>query len=80
MSVCETCPMEEKLLQCCGKFPMTGNQADTVGATGAAATACPHLTPAGLCRIYQSRPAACREFFCDPYRAFARTFSITSLV
>ena len=77
MSICETCPMQEKLLQCCGRYPMTGPQTDTAGA---AAAACPHLSSAGLCQIYQNRPAACREFFCDSYRAFIKTFSITSCV
>jgi Fe-S-cluster containining protein len=29
--------------------------------------ACRHLSPGGLCTIYESRPQGCREFFCDAY-------------
>jgi Fe-S-cluster containining protein len=29
--------------------------------------ACRHLSPGGLCAIYENRPQGCREFFCDAY-------------
>ena len=65
-SMCETCPLEEKLLQCCGRYPLTGGQT----AKAVADSPCPHLSRGGLCEIYQERPQGCREFFCDAYKRF----------
>ena len=39
-----------------------------VAADGTALAACPHLSSPGRCEIYEKRPQACREFFCDAFR------------
>ena len=67
MSMCETCPVEEKLLQCCGRYPLTGGRTAKAGEIAFADSPCPHLSDGGLCEIYQNRPQACREFFCEAY-------------
>ena len=65
MPGCDTCPIEEKLAQCCGRFPITGVRALLVLVGGRRTTACPQLTTGGLCGIYGSRPQGCRDFICD---------------
>ncbi len=65
MPHCESCPIEEKLTQCCGRFPMTGERALLRLEDGRELLACPHLTPGGLCGIYATRPQGCRDFLCD---------------
>ncbi|MBN1497320.1 MAG: hypothetical protein JXA07_11160 [Spirochaetes bacterium] len=67
MSFCETCPIEEKLMQCCGRLPMTGERARLVLASGVEVYACPNLGADGRCTIYENRPIGCREFFCDAF-------------
>lgn len=68
--MCETCPLEEKLLQCCGRYPLTGEQTAVAGAPGMTDSSCPNLSRDGLCEIYQNRPQGCREFFCDAYSRY----------
>jgi hypothetical protein len=67
MSFCEECVIEEKLMQCCGRLPMTGERAPLTLPSGVTAAACPNLSPGGLCTSYESRPQGCREFFCDAF-------------
>lgn len=74
MSFCETCPIEEKLMQCCGRLPMTGERAWLALESGAVVNACPHLGAGGRCTIYDARPQGCREFFCDAFMTDVRAF------
>jgi hypothetical protein len=64
MSLCDECAIEEKLMQCCGRFPMTGERK----LLGNGAAACPRLSDGGLCTIYSDRPPGCREFICEAFR------------
>ncbi len=68
MNLCETCPFEEKLLLCCPRFPLTGEQVDLVFPGGEVLRACPWLEGSGMCGHYADRPRGCREFFCDRFR------------
>jgi Fe-S-cluster containining protein len=34
---------------------------------------CPHVTDAGRCRIYETRPRGCREFDCSREPGYLRT-------
>ncbi|MBP7735509.1 MAG: hypothetical protein KA369_06000 [Spirochaetes bacterium] len=72
MSFCEECGIEEKLMQCCGRLPMSGERAPLRLPSGATAAACPNLSPGGLCTIYENRPQGCREFFCDAFMTDCR--------
>jgi Fe-S-cluster containining protein len=66
VSFCETCHIEEKLMQCCGRYPMTGERTP-LAYGGKVVYACRHLSAGGLCAIYENRPQGCRDFFCDAY-------------
>ncbi|MBN2160414.1 MAG: hypothetical protein JW807_13555 [Spirochaetes bacterium] len=73
MSFCEFCSIEEKLMQCCGRFPMTGERVPLTLASGEVVMACPHLSPEGRCTSYADRPQGCREFFCDAFMTDAKS-------
>ena len=75
MSFCDECSIEEKLMQCCGKFPMSRERATLAMTGGVTVTACPHLSPGGRCTIYENRPQGCREFFCDAFQTGQRSFT-----
>ena len=66
-SPCETCPIEEKIARCCGKYPPTAERAPLVIAGGVTLMACPHLTAGGLCDSYNERPQGCRIYTCPGY-------------
>jgi hypothetical protein len=74
MSLCETCLIDEKLMQCCGKLPMTGEKTALVVPPGRTVTACPHLSPGGRCLIYDSRPQGCMIFFCEAFESDRKSF------
>jgi Fe-S-cluster containining protein len=74
MSLCEFCHIDEKLMQCCGRLPMTGERAALVLPQGATVMACPNLGPDGRCTIYDSRPQGCRIFTCDAYVSEEKSF------
>ena len=67
MSVCETCPMEEKIYVCCARYPNTGEQVTMVLADGTEKKVCPYLGCNGACSIYGSRPDGCMKFYCDRF-------------
>jgi len=72
VSFCESCDIEEKLLQCCGRYPMTGERTK-LSCGGQIVYACRNLSAGGLCTIYENRPQGCREFFCDAYTTGRKT-------
>jgi Fe-S-cluster containining protein len=72
MSACERCSLEDKILQCCGTFPVTGGKKTIMTSRRRPVGACPYLSPLGMCGIYESRPQACREFFCDSFGRLAQ--------
>jgi len=51
---------------------MAGTRVPLLLPSGAEVHACPHLSPGGLCTIYESRPQGCREFFCDAFMTDSR--------
>jgi Fe-S-cluster containining protein len=67
MTLCDECAIGEKLMQCCGRLPMTGEKKTLREGDGAGLPACPHLSGGGLCSIYPERPPGCREFFCEAF-------------
>ncbi len=76
MSHCDPCPIEEKLAQCCGRFPMTGERALLRMENGREVMACRHLSPRGLCGIYDDRPQGCRDFICSAAVSAGKAFFI----
>jgi Fe-S-cluster containining protein len=74
MSPCETCLIDEKLMLCCGRLPMSGERAPLVIAPGRTVMACPNLNADGRCSIYDARPQGCRIFFCDAYVSEEKSF------
>lgn len=72
MNPCEECPLEDKIYECCGRFPDTG---ETVylkidGARGV--YACPFLNTNGLCTIYEQRPLKCRSHLCAEFNSYQK--------
>ncbi len=65
MSICEGCEIDEKLLLCCPRFPLTGEQVDYKLPDGGKSRACLYLDADGRCSIYEKRPMGCRMFECD---------------
>ena len=78
MNPCDTCAIEEKLYQCCGRHPMTGCIVDLVLEDGRVVRACPHLGPDARCTIYESRPQGCRDFICDAAKNESYRFPVKS--
>lgn len=66
MAFCDTCDIHEKLMICCGKYPVTGEYTRLELSDGIV-MACPHLTTGGQCSIYGTRPQGCKKFFCENY-------------
>ena len=67
MNPCDDCPIDDKIYNCCGRYPETGETVcrDLPG-KGDVYT-CPHLDSSGACAIYERRPLGCRTFFCSEY-------------
>ncbi|MBN1531374.1 MAG: hypothetical protein JXA20_01800 [Spirochaetes bacterium] len=65
MDPCEDCTIEEKIYQCCGRFPETGERSPCRVPGYHTLLACPHLDSQGRCDIYENRPMGCRQFHCD---------------
>lgn len=59
-------------MQCCGRFPMTGERSPLTRPGGDLVAACPRLTAGGLCSAYFSRPQGCRDFTCHAYNTDAK--------
>ena len=69
MNPCDHCPIDDKIYECCGRFPETGETTPLILADGRRIFACPHLTADGGCAIYEGRPHACQVHFCYGYDA-----------
>lgn len=75
MNPCEACPLEDKVYECCGRFPETGRSVLLRIDGAGEVSACPYLDSNGRCTIYESRPLACRRHYCpqfDTYRGIGR--------
>lgn len=68
MNPCDDCSLDDKIYNCCGRYPPTG---ETVRRTRSnhetAIYACPYLDDTGKCAIYEQRPLNCRTYFCSRY-------------
>lgn len=70
MNPCDECSIDDKVYNCCGRYPETGETAFMNCKDKKAVHACPYLNDKGACTIYEHRPLGCRTFFCsrfDPY-------------
>jgi len=68
MNPCEHCAIDDKIYECCGRHPETGEAADLPISSDQKRNACPHLSKTGQCRIYDHRPLACRTHYCARYQ------------
>jgi hypothetical protein len=65
-SICETCPILEKIDICCSSNPETGEtKLVRSKITGETITVCNNLGTDGGCEIYYERPPQCREYVCE---------------
>lgn len=64
MNPCETCLIEEKLHECCGRHPETGVSVWLQLDDETRVRACPHLSKTGSCLVYGRRPYGCRLHEC----------------
>ena len=69
MPKCDSCNITEKLYQCCGRHPLTGEKVQLTLANGMIVVACPHLDSMARCSIYDIRPLGCRQFTCKHQNA-----------
>lgn len=70
MNPCEACSLDDKIYECCGRFPETGETVPLRLDSSRTVTACPHLKTNGDCRIYENRPYGCRIYFCHAYNTY----------
>ncbi len=70
MNPCEECPIEDKIYECCGRFPDSGASVYLKLDDSRRILACPYLNSKGLCTIYESRPLGCRSHFCSQYSSY----------
>lgn len=73
MASCDDCPFDEKLLLCCPRHPLSGEQ-KLISVEGKMVRACIHLTEDGRCSIYNERPKGCRDFVCDRISTGRKSF------
>ena len=64
MSICNDCDIEEKIAECCGSNPETGESALLTLYTGDIVEACPNLNADGYCMDYKNRPGQCSSNQC----------------
>ena len=67
MNPCDDCSIDDKIYNCCGRFPETGEVVCRDIQGRFELYACPHLDNSGKCQIYETRPLGCRTFFCSEY-------------
>jgi Fe-S-cluster containining protein len=76
MNPCENCPIEDKIYECCGRFPDSGAVGFLQIDESTWLHACPYLDRCGRCSIYENRPLGCRTHYCTHYtfREFNREY------
>ena len=67
MNPCDECPIDDKIYECCGRFPETGETACFTTTDNRTVYACPNLRADGKCGIYENRPYACQAHHCYHY-------------
>jgi Fe-S-cluster containining protein len=64
MNPCEKCPIDDKIFECCGRFPESGDTSLFATSDNRSILACPNLMANGKCGIYEKRPYACQSHHC----------------
>jgi Fe-S-cluster containining protein len=64
MNPCEKCPIDDKIFECCGRFPESGETSPFVTSDKRSIFSCPNLMANGKCGIYEKRPYACQSHQC----------------
>ncbi|MEA2102799.1 MAG: hypothetical protein U9P80_09570 [Thermodesulfobacteriota bacterium] len=67
MNPCERCPIDDKIYECCGRFPDSGETAYLELDDSRRVTACPYLDRHGRCTIYEKRPLGCQTYYCSHF-------------
>ena len=67
MNPCEECLIHDKIYECCGRFPDTGETVLLAIGGNTTVIACPYFDRHGRCTIYESRPLRCRSHYCYQY-------------
>ena len=67
MNPCDECPIDDKIYECCGRFPDSGETAYLQLEGSRIVLACPYLDCRGRCTIYDTRPLGCRSHYCSAY-------------
>lgn len=69
-NLCETCPIQTKIENCCGSNPDTGETRTVVfKKSGLVVDVCNLLQNDGACASYEERPVDCASYLCEPYYA-----------
>ena len=69
MNPCDDCPIDDKIFECCGRFPESGETSLFATNDSRSIFACPNLLANGKCGIYEKRPYACQSHHCYYYDA-----------
>jgi Fe-S-cluster containining protein len=69
MNPCDACPIDDKIYECCGRNPETGDTARFPTTDNRPVYACPNLGANGNCGVYENRPYACQAHHCYHYAA-----------
>jgi Fe-S-cluster containining protein len=67
MNPCDDCTIHDKIYECCGRFPQTGEAVRLTVSSSMSLDACPYFSVSGICGIYETRPHACRIHYCYRY-------------
>lgn len=69
LNLCLDCPLECKLLECCGVNPETGESAPLILEDNTIIEACPSLDMYGFCTLngLDSRPQICSDYQCQKF-------------
>lgn len=68
MNPCDHCPIDDKIFECCGRHPETGEVAVLSMTRNQRRIVCPNLSESGKCGIYTHRPFACQVHYCNGYQ------------
>jgi Fe-S-cluster containining protein len=67
MNPCDDCRIDDKIFECCGRFPETGDTVRFLTGENRSIYACPNLCANEKCGIYENRPYACQAHHCYHY-------------
>jgi Fe-S-cluster containining protein len=70
MNPCDECSIDDKVYNCCGRYPETGETACMNNQGPESIYSCPYLNNQGACSIYENRPLGCKTFFCSRFEPY----------